>query len=125
MPLTAVPPRGQGMPKLLGTFLCLTPITINVGTGPNSLFLAETPQQLMSISDDGTVDALAIDAAVGPFTFWVIGEVWVAGSQGPGATFKPFIFIPGNVSAGGQIVAGQPGYGTGPSVAPSSGGLFT
>lgn len=116
MPLTPVPSRGNGLPKLLGQFPCLTPIVIQV-VGTNTLYLAETSIQLMSITDDGVVDALAIVQANSPFVFWAIGDVWIAGSQASGVTFKPFIFVPGVVSSSGIVGIGA--YGIGPSVPPS------
>ena len=108
MPLSSVPARGGGMPKLLGQFASLTPITFSFDS-PNNVFLAETAEQLISTTDDFLVDGLTIVAANTPFVFWAIGDVWIAGSQAPGVTFKPFIYIPGAVSSAGRLDQGAYG----------------
>lgn len=123
MPLTSVPPIGGGIPKMLGVFPRLTPISINV-VGTNILYLAETSIQLTSTTDDLVIDALPVSQQNGFVVFWAIGEVWVAGSQAVGNVFKPFIYIPGVVTSGGVIVTGHGGYGTSPSVPPTWDGLY-
>jgi hypothetical protein len=116
--LQSVPARGSGAPRLLATFPCPTFIVIQV-TGPNTLFLAETQQQLMMNNDDGTIDALQLTLAGAPgglYFLWWNGTLYAAGSQAPGTVFKPFIGIPGFFT-GGLITAGADTYGTGPSPA--------
>jgi hypothetical protein len=84
-------------------------------TGPQTLFLAETEQQLMMYNDDGTVDALQVDQAAGIVGLWWVGPLYAAGSQNPGAVFKPFIGIP-NYNTGGLVNANPQAYGLEPTV---------
>jgi len=113
--LQSVPARGSSSPRLLATFSCPTFIVIQV-IGPNTLYLAETQNQLMSVSDAaGEIDALQISAAAGIVGLWWTGALYAAGSQAPGVVFKPAIVIP-NVDSGGLVTAAQSGYGTEPSV---------
>jgi hypothetical protein len=107
--LQSVPARASGAPRLLATFSCPTFVVIQV-IGPNTLYLAETQQQLMMANDDGTIDALQINQAAGIVSFWWNGTLYGAGSQAVGQSFKPFIGIPG-AETGGLIVAGAKAYG--------------
>jgi hypothetical protein len=115
--LQSVPARASAAPRLLNTFACPTFIVIQV-TGPNTLYLAETQQQLMMSNDDGTIDALQINQASGIVSFWWNGTLYAAGSQAVGTVFKPFIGIPG-ADTGGLVTADQSAYGIGPSGAVS------
>jgi hypothetical protein len=113
--LQSVPSRASAKPRLLATFACPTFIIVQV-LGPNTLFLAETEQQLMMNNDDGTVDALQLTFAAAPgglYFMWWNGPLYGAGSQAAPATFKPFIGIPG-AQTGGLITADQGAYGIGP-----------
>lgn len=121
--LQAVPSRGSANPRLIATFSCWTFLAIQV-TGTNTLYLAETQQQLLAVSDDGSIDALQIAQANGIVGLWWIGDLYAAGSQAVGTTFKPYIGIPGVTSSSGGVSTGVQGYGTGPSQQPASGGLF-
>jgi len=112
--LQSVPARASGAPRLLATFACPTFIVIQV-TGPNTLYLAETQQQLMMANDDGTIDALQIGQAAGIVGLWWNGTLYAAGSQAVGLVFKPQIVIP-SVSSGGLVTATPSGYGTSPTV---------
>jgi hypothetical protein len=107
--LQSVPSRASAKPRLLATFSCPTFIIVQV-VGPNTLFLAETEQQLMMSNDDGTIDALQLVQAGGVYGFWWNGPLYGAGSQAPGAVFKPFIGIPGYFT-GGLVNAQQNAYG--------------
>jgi len=111
--LQSVPARASGAPRLLATFACPTFIVIQV-IGPNTLYLAETQQQLMMSNDDGTIDALAIAAAAGIVGLWWNGTLYGAGSQAVNTVFKPYIGIPG-AETGGLVVADQSAYGIEPS----------
>jgi hypothetical protein len=102
--LQSVPPRASAKPRLIGPFACVTPITFQVTT-PNTLYVAETEQQLMMMNDDGTIDALEINQASGIVILWARGALYLAGSQLPGVTFKPYIYIP-DVHSGGLVVPG-------------------
>jgi len=118
--LQSVPSRASAKPRLLAVFNGPTFIVIQV-TGANTLYLAETEQQLMMSNDDGTIDALQLTLAGAPggmYFLWWNGALYGAGSQAVGQTFKPFIGIPG-FSTGGQIDANQGAYGIGPSPAVS------
>jgi hypothetical protein len=111
--LQSVPSRASAAPRLLATFSCPTFVIIQV-SGPNTLYLAETQQQLMMSNDDGTIDALQITEASGIIGLWWNGTMYAAGSQATGTTFKPFIAIPG-ADTGGLVTADQSAYGVQPT----------
>jgi hypothetical protein len=114
--LQSVPSRASAAPRLLATFGCPTFVIVQI-TGPNTLYLAETQQQLMMFNDDGTIDALQLTQAGangGIYTFWWNGPMYAAGSQAVGTVFKPFIGIPG-ADTGGLVTSDQSAYGVGPS----------
>lgn len=111
--LRTIPPRGGGNPALIATFACPTFIIVQV-IGANTLFLAETQQQLALVSDTGEVDALQIAAAAGIVGLWWNGDLYAAGSQAIGVTFKAFIGIPGVTTSTGIMAGGtQTAYGLG------------
>jgi len=115
--LQSVPSRATAKPRLLATFGCPTFIVIQV-TGPNTLYLSETEQQLMMFNDDGTIDALQLTLAGalgGLYFMWWNGPLYAAGSQASGQNFKPFIGIPG-AQTGGLVTAEQGAYGIGPTL---------
>lgn len=112
--LQSVPALRSAKPRLLCTFTQVTPIMVQV-TGPNTLYLAETDQQLMQSSDSGEIDAMQITQASGLIVVWVNGALYAAGSQAPGTVFKPFIYIP-NVNSGGLVNGWPSAYGISPSV---------
>lgn len=110
--LQSVPSRGSANARLLVTLPCWTFIVIQV-IGANTLFLAETQQQLTAVSDDGSIDALQVAAAAGIVGIWWIGDLYASGSQAPGVTFKPYIGIPGVTTSSARPQTGA--YGIGPS----------
>ena len=112
--LQSVPSRGSAKPRIIGPFSCLTPVAFQV-TGPNTLYIAETEQQLMMVNDDGTIDALQIAAAAGYVIVWALGPLYLAGSQAPGVTFKPYIYVPA-LNAGGYVSPSVGAYGITPQV---------
>lgn len=118
--LQSVPSRGSANPRLLATFPCWTFIVVQV-IGPNTLFLAETQQQLAAVSDAvGEIDALQIPAAAGIVGLWWKGDLYGAGSQAVGTVFKPYIGIPGVITSSGAVGAGVGAYGIGPSAPPAN-----
>lgn len=108
--LQSVPSLGNAKPRLLGTFIDLVYVVVQV-LGPNTLYLSETDTGLMSSDDSGaTIDALQIVSASGIVGFWWRGDLFAAGSQAANATFKPYIaFSTGIFSSSSPM--GQ-GYGT-------------
>ncbi len=115
--LQSVPSRGSAKPRLLGTFRDLVYVVVQV-LGPNTLFLSETETGLMSTDDSGsTIDGLQIVAASGIVGFWWRGDLWAAGSQVAGNTFKPYIFISTGVFTGStpEMGAGVFAYGIEPT----------
>jgi hypothetical protein len=88
--LQTVPQLGMSHPRLLGSFKCLTPITIQV-IGPATLYLAETDNAIMGASDNNVINALQINQATGVFILWWKGDLWAAGST----AFAAVIGIPG------------------------------
>src|ERR1700690_2236234 len=110
--LQSVQSRASAKPRLLTTSSCPTFMFIQV-TGPNTLYIAETEQQLMMSNDDGTIDALQLTQAGAPggiYMFWWNGPLYGAGSQAAGQSFKPFIGIPG-ADTGGLVTADMSAYG--------------
>ena|ERR1700689_4915819 len=115
--LQSVPSLRSAKPRLIATFAQVTPCMIQVA-GPNTLYLAETEQQLMELSDSGEIDALAITAASGLVVVWFNGALYAAGNQAPGVVFKAAIYVP-NINSGGLVNAWPSAYGVSPSVEPT------
>src|SRR5271156_183852 len=110
--LQSVPPRASAKPRLIASFTQPTFVVIQI-TGANTLYLAETDQQLMMANDDGTIDALQLNQANAPgglYFLWWNGDLWAAGSQAAGVTFKPSIVISGG-TIGSSGIGGLAAYG--------------
>ena len=111
-----VPKLGSSKAVLIGSFKCLTPITVQV-VNPNTLYLAESDNALSQATDNGVINALQINQATGIFTLWWSGDLWAAGSAG----FQCILGIPG-VNTG----SGLQGSGLDPenTLTPSYGGTM-
>jgi hypothetical protein len=111
--LQAVPSLRSAHPRLLATFSYPTFVIVQV-TGANTLYLAETENQLMMGEDSTQIDALQVAAAAGILGLWWNGDMWAAGSQVAGQVFKPCIVISG-ATTGSQPGGGPPrAYGIEP-----------
>ena len=105
--LQSVPSLRTAKPRLIATFAIPTFVIVQV-TGANILYLAETENQLMMSEDAaGIIDALAIATTNGIQCYWWNGDMYAAGSQAPGQTFKPCIVIAG-ATTGSQPGGGPP-----------------
>lgn len=95
--LQSVPQIAASKPRKIATFNCPTFIAIQV-VGPNTLYIAETENQLMLTDDSGLIDALQINQASGLQKFWWNGDLWAAGS----VAFKALFVIPGAQTGSAQ-----------------------
>ena len=115
MALRSIPSRGNSNPALIASFPCWTFLAVQV-VGANTLYLAETQQQLALTSDVTTdIDALQIDQTDKIVQLWWLGDLYAAGSQAAGVTFKAYIGIPGVITSSAGVGAGNQGWMIGPS----------
>ena len=112
--LQSVPAIASAKPRLLATFPVPTFIIVQI-VGPNTLYLAETDQQLMLSNDNGKIDALQLTQAGAPgglYFMWWQGDLWAAGS----VAFQPQIVIPGPTTGSMSPEGGVPrAYGIEPT----------
>lgn len=80
MVITA-PQRAAAQPRRIASFPCWQWCIMQV-IGPQTIYLAEDADELKIASDSGAVlnDGIQVNQATGIFSFWWMGELWVAGS---------------------------------------------